>query len=414
MLGTDAIVDATATGRSRSSRCVGDHNLFATQTVNQLPQAGTLTSARGNNFDADVYPDAPVDHVHVHSGPDVQLDAGHVQRHRDARLHGQAVRRLELQGLGRHQRRRHVVAHGEPRRRHALGDRDPDVDAGARRPVHERRRASRRRSPCTRRRLLRRSRRRPRRSGSARRRRSRPRRRLRHREVYEGSTLVGDGARRPNGTWTATLGFSTLGTPHADGTRSGSELGLLELVELELHRHGRPRCAVDHVHVDAACDDDVDVGDGERHGRGRLHAHALRRLALRRHRTGLGRHVEHHDLARRRRAHADGDADGAGQPHERGKLGRVGDRLPADRRTDRRVGAGQRHRWRRLHRQRLRRRQRDRHRVRRRDGARYGDGREQRQVVGSGHRQRHRHARADRGAAQSRLRLLEHPRAASA
>ena len=70
MLGTGAIVDASGHWTiAVNLLTVGDHNLFATQTVNQLPQAGTLTSARGNNFDADVYPDAPVITVVSTPGP---------------------------------------------------------------------------------------------------------------------------------------------------------------------------------------------------------------------------------------------------------------------------------------------------------------------------------------------------------
>jgi hypothetical protein len=59
MLGTGAIVDAN--GRwtiTVTLTSVGSHDLTATQTVNQLPQAGTLTSARSCDVDVDVYPDA--------------------------------------------------------------------------------------------------------------------------------------------------------------------------------------------------------------------------------------------------------------------------------------------------------------------------------------------------------------------
>ena len=60
MLGTGAIVDGTGHWTiTVNLLTVGDHNVTATQTVNQLPQAGTLTSARSNEVDADVYPDAP-------------------------------------------------------------------------------------------------------------------------------------------------------------------------------------------------------------------------------------------------------------------------------------------------------------------------------------------------------------------
>jgi hypothetical protein len=60
MLATGAIVDATGHWTINVPLLtVGDHNLTATQTVNQLPQAGTLTSGRSNEVDADVLPDAP-------------------------------------------------------------------------------------------------------------------------------------------------------------------------------------------------------------------------------------------------------------------------------------------------------------------------------------------------------------------
>ena len=59
-------------------------------------------------------------------------------------------------------------------------------------------------------------------------------------EVYEGATLIATATANGSGNWTATLPLALRRTAHADRAGAGSELRLLERLELELHRHDRP------------------------------------------------------------------------------------------------------------------------------------------------------------------------------
>ena len=162
MLGTGAIVDATGHWTiTVNLLTVGDHNLFATQTVNQLPQAGTLTSARGNEVDADVYPDAPVITFVSTPGPTTTTAPVTVS---GTATPGYTVKVYD----GTTFKGSVVVSAGGTwsftmnlGRRQPLGRRHTDVDDGAGRPVHERPERLPR-SPSTRRRRLRPRSRRPR------------------------------------------------------------------------------------------------------------------------------------------------------------------------------------------------------------------------------------------------------------